>query len=380
VAIYHFHVNPNISRGKGQSVIASAAYRAREKLTNERTGEIKDFSRKHGDVLFSGLFAPKDAPAWARYREKLWNEVERVEKRKDAQLARDFDVALPHELTLEQNRYLLQDFIKENFTRKGYVVDLSIHKPDGDERNIHAHLLVTLRKMTPDGFARTKSEEQDNYRNRSAYTEALRESWERHVNRHLERHGQQARIDRRTLAAQGIEREPTQHLGPNVAAMAKKGIETDRGAQLAAILERNELRFDLAKARRELADLDRDIARAMARAWNRGEGPRLPSRFQRHAGRGADVAGKTAHAATRAVSAVADKVADIAEGLLGFAVGATPLEPPRGPERAERQAEPSLPTPDTDAKRQRIEALRRQFERSRQETELEPERGRERER
>src|SRR5258708_6140146 len=152
MAIFHLSAKV-VSRGKGQSAVAKAAYNSREKIEQELTGVVNDFSRKSG-LLFSGIFAPKDAPEWAHDRAKLWNEVERGENRKDAQLAREVEISLPHELTDEQRRQLVTDFVREQFQRKGMVADVNIHASDrqGDERNHHAHILLTQRSIGPEGF------------------------------------------------------------------------------------------------------------------------------------------------------------------------------------------------------------------------------------
>jgi MobA/MobL family len=233
MASYHFSVHSPVSRGKGQSLVRTAAYNDRARLVDERTGEVWDY-RHLGAALASGIYAPKDAPDWARDLGQLVNEVERFEKRSDAQLAMNLDIALPHEQTLEQNRRLMQDFVREQFQRKSYAAHFAIHPPDrdGDERNIHAHVLVTLRKIDEHGFARTKAEQQENYRNRSEYTEYLRDAWEKLANRHLERNGYDARIDRRSLEDQGIEREPEQHRGPAVTAMEREGNVTRIGDEI----------------------------------------------------------------------------------------------------------------------------------------------------
>ena len=215
MASYHLSVHPNVSRGKGQSLVRTAAYNARARLVDERTGEVWDY-RHLGAALASGIYAAEGAPDWARDLGQLVNEVERFEKRSDAQLAMNLDIALPHEQTLEQNRRLMQDFVREQFQRKGYAAHFAIHPPDrsGDDRNIHAHVLVTLRKIDEHGFARTKAEQQERYRNRGEYVEGLRDAWEKLANRHLERNGYDARIDRRSLEDRGIEREPQQHRAP----------------------------------------------------------------------------------------------------------------------------------------------------------------------
>jgi MobA/MobL family len=233
LASYHLSVHPNVSRGKGQSLVRTAAYNDRARLVDERTGEVWDY-RHLGAALASGIYPPKGAPDWAHDLGQLVNEVERFEKRSDSQLAMNFDIALPHEQTLEQNRRLMQDFVREQFQRKGYAAHFAIHPPDrnGDDRNIHAHVLVTLRKIDEHGFARTKAEQQERYRNRGEYVEGLRDAWEKLANRHLERNGYDARIDRRSLEDRGIEREPEQHRGPAVTAMEREGNVTRIGDEI----------------------------------------------------------------------------------------------------------------------------------------------------
>lgn len=252
MAIYHLAAKA-ISRGAGKSVTAKAAYNARAYIANERTGETHDYRRKAG-LVFSGVFAPANAPDWAKDRSQLWNAVEHVEKRKDSTLAREYEVSLPHELTDEQRRYLVQDFIKENFTRKGYVVDVNIHEPDakGDQRNHHAHILVTDRRLENGAFAADKKE-RHGMGNNIAELERIRGSWEKHVNHHLERWGIEARVDHRTLTEQGIDREPTFHRGPHVDAMEQKGIVTDLGEAYRMIEARNDERSGLQQETVELA-------------------------------------------------------------------------------------------------------------------------------
>ena len=247
-----------MSRAKGQSVVAKAAYNAREELTEERTGEVKDYTRAQG-LEFCGIYTPANAPEWAHDRAQLWNAADRAEKRKDAQLARIYEIALPHELTHEQRRFLVQDFVRESFTRKGYAVDVAIHSPDreGDERNYHAHILVSDRRLGADGFAADKKERQQSKSEMKAELEALREKWERTANRHLERHGHEARIDRRSLKDQGIDREPTEHLGPYATQLERDGEQSERGDINRDIEARNDERkeaqreYEAAQAERE---------------------------------------------------------------------------------------------------------------------------------
>lgn len=259
MAIFHLSAHERVSRSAGQSSVASAAYVMRAQLTDERTGQVYDF--RHLDApQWIGMFSPKDAPDWTRdaaNAERFWNALELFEKRKDAQIALPLDIALPHEMTQQQNIWLAQDYIREHFTRQGYVVLAAIHPPDHDERNIHLHLLVSLRKIDAHGFARTKTEQQDNYRNRDTYIENLREKWEHLANRHLERHGIDARIDRRTLQEQGIERTAQKHRGPTKSAVVF--LEQDRQARAAAEAEIKQLQA-------QIIDLDAKRAERETRA------------------------------------------------------------------------------------------------------------------
>ena len=233
-----FHLTTKVvQRSKGHSAVAAAAYRARMEITNERTGETWDYSRKSADVLFQGIYTPQGAPAWMQDRAQLWNSVEKSETRKDAQVARDFIIALPHELELKQQRYALQDWVKENFTRKGFVADVAIHQPgrEGDERNVHAHVLVTMRTVAGAEWNAHK----ERTAGRLADLDQWRDSWEKIGNRHLLRHGHEATLDKRTLAAQGIDRVPTIHLGKDALEMERAGKETSRGDLLREIQAEN---------------------------------------------------------------------------------------------------------------------------------------------
>ena len=254
MAIFHLSAKV-VSRGKGQSAIAKAAYNARAKLDDERTGQTKDYSRANG-IVFSGVFAPKDAPEWASDRQQLWNEVERKEDASNraaaAQLAREVVVALPHELTDQQREWLVKDFVREQFTRKGMIADVNIHEPggEGDQRNHHAHILVTMRQVGPEGFGPKVREW-----NGREQVEKWREAWEHNVNKQLERHGHDARVDRRTLEAQGIEREPTTHRGPHVDAIERRGAVAENTRQNGDRLD------ELSQLKAELATVERYIVR-----------------------------------------------------------------------------------------------------------------------
>jgi len=223
-----FHLNAKvISRGKGQSAIAAAAYRSGDRLKDRAADEVKHYRARAERIQFTGLFVPGNAPEWAKDRESLWNAVEEREthgqgvKPEKAQLAREIEISLPHELTDQQREWLVKDFAREQFVRRGYGVDVAIHVPDGDSdaRNHHAHLMITMRTLGPDGFAPTK----DRSMNSKAQLAEWREEWAELANRHLARHGHEARIDHRSLEAQGIDREPTIHVGPAGQAMDERG-------------------------------------------------------------------------------------------------------------------------------------------------------------
>ena len=254
MAIFHLQVN-TVSRSAGRSATAAAAYRAGEKIVDERTGEIHDYTRK-GGVEASALFAPAGSPEWAADRAQLWNAAEDAEKRKNSTVAREFVIALPAELSAGERQGLACEFGRALVERHGVAVDVCIHAPgkDGDERNHHAHILMTTRRMTPEGLAE-KTRELDNQR--SGEVEHWRQEWASMANRALERAGRSERIDHRTLAEQGIERMPTEHNGPAITDMLRNGkpskVVESREAAAAAFVhqvktEAQALAADLAKA------------------------------------------------------------------------------------------------------------------------------------
>ena len=249
MAIFHLQVN-TVSRSAGRSATAAAAYRAGERIVDEQTGEIHDYTRK-GGVEASALFAPADAPEWAADRTRLWNAAEAAERRKNSTVGREFVVALPAELSAEDRQALAFDLGRALVARHGVAVDVCIHAPgkDGDERNHHAHILMTTRRMTPEGLAE-KTRELDNQR--SGEVDHWRAEWARLANAALERAGRAERIDHRTLEEQGIERMPTTHNGPAVTDMLRKGRQSDvadRQAEQAG-------QFDQAKREAEAAAVD----------------------------------------------------------------------------------------------------------------------------
>ena len=222
MAIFHLSVK-TISRSAGRSSTAAAAYRAGVEITDERTGEIHDYRRKAG-VESAELFLPDGAPEWATDRAKLWNAAEQSEKRKNSTVAREFEVALPSELSADQRRKLAHDFARELVKRHGFAVDVAIHAPgkEGDTRNHHAHILCTTRKLTAEGFTE-KTRELDDRATGAQEVTHWREQWAGLTNAALERAGHAVRVDHRSLEMQGIDREPAIHLGPSATAIERRG-------------------------------------------------------------------------------------------------------------------------------------------------------------
>ncbi|MGC8495268.1 MAG: MobQ family relaxase [Syntrophobacteraceae bacterium] len=237
MAIYHLSVK-TIGRSEGRSATAAAAYRSGDRIADERTGLSHDYTRR-GGIEHTEIFLPEHAPQWAANRERLWNAAEAAEKRINSTVAREFEVALPTELSREERRELVREMACELVKRHGLVVDASIHKPGkiGDHRNYHAHILCSTRRLGAEGFTE-KSRELDD--RKSGEVEYWRKSWAEACNRHLSRAGHEIRVDNRSLEAQGIERTPGIHLGPNVIRMERRGIRTDRGDTGRKIEKQNE--------------------------------------------------------------------------------------------------------------------------------------------
>jgi ATP-dependent exoDNAse (exonuclease V) alpha subunit len=153
MAIYHLSIKI-ISRGKGKSAVAAAAYRAGEKITNEYDGITHDFTRKSG-VAHTTILLPENAPMDYQDRAVLWNAVEKIEKAKNSQLAREIEIALPVELSLLQNKSLVREYVKRNFVEHGMCADVCIH--DTGNGNPHAHIMLTMRPISEDGTWGAKS-------------------------------------------------------------------------------------------------------------------------------------------------------------------------------------------------------------------------------
>jgi Ti-type conjugative transfer relaxase TraA len=203
LAIYHLTANI-ISRARGQRVVAAAAYRAGVSLRDRRYGVTHNYLGKGGTV-HAEIMAPAGSPAWVHDRDVLWNRVEESEFRKDSQLARVIEVGLPIELSADERVALVRDYVAKEFVSKGMIADFCIR---GDTNNPHAHILLTLRGVTPAGFG----PKERRWNGKSALLE-WRSAWATRANEHLARAGHAVRIDHRTLDAQQIELTPGRRIG-----------------------------------------------------------------------------------------------------------------------------------------------------------------------
>ena len=307
MAIYHCSIKI-ISRSSGRSAVASAAYRAGEKLLNDETGILHDFTRK-GGVIISEILIPKHVPSAFRDRQFLWNEVQKTERRSDAQLAREVEVAFPVEMTRTQQIECIRNYIQENFVSEGMIADWALH--DKEDGNPHAHIMLTVRgfdeneqwqQKTKTVFANTRDaegravfdpalpsydpkdrEHTSQYRipqlddngeqktrirkgkgteylwekitipandwNDRQNAEKWRASWARHCNQYLEK---EQLIDHRSYARQGLDREPTIHEGVTARNMELTGMTAERCQVNREVRERNAFRDQIRKLTAEL--------------------------------------------------------------------------------------------------------------------------------
>lgn len=229
-------------------------------------GRIHDRSYRQ-DVAHKEILLPPKAPAELTDRQILWDALNQAEKRNDAQTARLIDLALPNELSLSEQVALVREFVEVNFTRYGLCADIAIHQgtldedgkpisiePVGERKdNRHAHIIIPFRSLDERGFCHTK--QQTRFMNSPSYLIAWRKSWADLQNREFERRGLSVRVSHETLAAQGIDREPTKHLGPGTMALELRGIQTDRGDIYREIMQRNRVREE---RRQRYRDRNRD--------------------------------------------------------------------------------------------------------------------------
>ena len=289
IAIYHCNISI-VSRGKGKSAVAAAAYRSGEKLTNEWDGMTHDYTRK-GGVVHTEIMLPPHAPPSFSDRATLWNNLELYEKAGNAQLAREIDAALPTELSREEQIRLVREYCSSQFVSRGMCVDYAIH--DTDSGNPHCHIMLTMRPLDERGTWAAKSKKEydldengkrirlpsGRYKthkvdltgwNDKDNTLLWRKAWADISNSYLERAGSTERIDHRSNAERGIDEIPTVHMGVAACQMEKKGIATEKGELNRAIRKSNRL---IKEIRAQIGNLKEWIAGLLA-AWETA--PRKP--------------------------------------------------------------------------------------------------------
>ena len=283
MAIFHLSVKM-ISRGKGKSAVAAAAYRSGEKITSDYDGITHDYTRKRG-VVMTEILLPRNAPIRFYNRSRLWNAVEKIEKAKNAQLAREIEVSIPKELNFEEGYHLVKEFCQRNFVDKGMIADICFH--DKGDGNPHAHIMLTVRPFNEDRSWGSKQKKEyildengekiydkkkRQYKCKSVPTtdwndrgnvEKWRKSWEELCNKYLEKSGHDERIDHRSYERQGLEILPTKHLGTAASQMEKRNIKTDRGETNRHIkMVNNMIRFcnnEIAKLKEEAKQLAQSV-------------------------------------------------------------------------------------------------------------------------
>lgn len=260
MAIYHCSIKI-ISRGKGKSAVAAAAYRSGEKLTNDYDGLTHDYTKK-GGIVHTEIILPPHAPPDFSNRSILWNSVEEIERSKNSQLAREIEIAIPKELSREQQISLVREYVKNNFVDCGMCADFAIH--DKSDGNPHAHIMLTMRPLEENGQWGAKSKKEyitdengeriilknGNFKSRKVDTvdwnyqskaEQWRSAWAEISNKYLAENMVSERIDHRSFERQGTDKIPTIHLGVAASQMERKGIVTGRGNLNREIIKANKI-------------------------------------------------------------------------------------------------------------------------------------------
>lgn len=284
IAIYHFSMQI-ITRGKGKSAVAGAAYRSGQRLVNDYDGLVHDFTKKCG-VVHTEILLPAHAPPEYADRSTLWNAVEKVEKARNSQLAREIEISLPNELSLTENVELARRFVQQTFVEKGMCADVCIHDPERDQPNIHAHIMLTMRPINPDGSWGEKQRKEyvldaagnkiydkkkRTYKCRTVQTtdwnsrdkaEEWRAAWADFLNAVLSEKEIADRVDHRSFERQGKIEQPTIHMGVSATQMERKGIRTEKGDINRRIRERN---AELHRLQKELEEVNAAIAELQKR-------------------------------------------------------------------------------------------------------------------
>ena len=308
IAIYHCSIKI-VSRGKGKSAVAAAAYRSGEKLTNEWDGLTHDYTKK-GGVVHSEILLPAHAPPAFSDRSTLWNSVELSEKSNNAQLAREVEIALPVELSREEQTRLVREYCSSQFVSKGMIADFNLHDTGGG--NPHAHILLTMRPLDergawlpkskkeyvldengekirlPSGRYKTRKVDLVDWNNREN-AEVWRRAWADLANDFLAQNNRPERIDHRSYERQGIDQIPTVHVGVSATQMEKKGIVTERGELNRSIKAANRILREIRRLVRglkdwiaELKERKAALLEALAEARAQASEPTIPQLLARY--------------------------------------------------------------------------------------------------
>lgn len=278
MASYHLSVK-TIKRSAGRTATAAGAYRAGERIECQREGRVHDYTRKQG-IEETFIVAPETAPAWAQDRSKLWNEAEASETRRNSVTAREWELALPSEISAEDRSQITRQFAEELVSRYGVAVDVAIHAPhrEGDQRNHHAHVLTSTRKLEAEGFT-AKTRVLDSAKTGGVEIEQMRGVWAELQNRALERVGEAERVDHRslekqreaaqsrgdTLSAEELDRDPELKLGPAANSMERRAqaMAEREGREYVPVTERGAVVHAARQARAAFREMRErlDIAR-----------------------------------------------------------------------------------------------------------------------
>lgn len=259
---YHCSVKP-ISRSAGRSVVAAAAYRIGKSLYDERTQTLHDYQKRKG-VETSFIITPANAPDWANDPEQLWNAAEQAENRINSRTAREVELALPSAVGKSEREQISRELAEHLSERYSVAVMVALHEPSkhGDERNYHAHILMTTRRMDANGLG-NKTRELDDQKQGKAEILHIREYVAALINKALAQAGHSERIDHRSFKDRGIEQIPTEHLGVDAAAMERKGKKSRIGDHNRDVQQANQRTAELTQ---ELKEINRQIEQAQKRS------------------------------------------------------------------------------------------------------------------
>lgn len=270
MASYHLSVK-TIKRSAGRSATAAGAYRAGERIECQREGRVHDYTRKQG-IEETFIVTPENAPDWAQDRASLWNEAEASETRRNSVTAREWELSLPFEISAEVRSQITREFASELVSRYGVAVDVAIHAPhrEGDQRNHHAHVLTSTRKLEAEGFT-TKTRVLDSAKTGGVEIAQMRGVWAELQNRALERVGEVERVDHRSLevqrsdalsrgdavSAEEMDRDPELKLGPAANAMERRerAASEREGREYVPVTERGAVVHAARQAREMFAEL-----------------------------------------------------------------------------------------------------------------------------